>query len=270
MTGWIVANTSSCGLRRMFSRLRHAIVMRVADGVTAVDARRGALGWVAATVVMTLRRSRRRRLVVCPVSSRNTSSSVGSRRTIVAGSRCSPSRIAHRFEHRSGARAAGDVDTDELAVARDGADGRDAPRRRVPRRPRRGIVISMTVEPSRSFSSVAVPSAMTLPWSITTMLSASTSASSRYCVVSSTVVPPRHEVLDHSPQLVATLRVEAGGGLVEEEHRRPVHQRGGEVEPAAHATGVGARRCGRPRASSANCSSSSWARASISSLSAGA
>ena len=54
------------------------------------------------------------------------------------------------------------------------------------------------------------------------------------------MVPPRHEVLDHAPQLVATLRVEAGGGLVEEQHRRPVHQRGGEVEPAAHATGVGA------------------------------
>ena len=27
MTGWIVANTSSCGLRLMLSRLRHAIVM---------------------------------------------------------------------------------------------------------------------------------------------------------------------------------------------------------------------------------------------------
>ena len=109
-----------------------------------------------------------------------------------------------------------------------------------------------------------MPSAITAPWSITTMLSASTSASSRYCVVSSTVVPPSHEVLDHAPQLVATLRVEAGGGLVEEQHRRPVHERGGEVEPAAHATGVGARRRGRPRASSANCSSSSSARASIS------
>jgi hypothetical protein len=35
-------------------------------------------------------------------------------------------------------------------------------------------------------------------------------------------------------------RVEAGGGLVEEEHLRVVHQGGGEVEPAPHATRVGA------------------------------
>ena len=66
-----------------------------------------------------------------------------------------------------------------------------------------------------------------------------------------------HQLLDHAPELVATLRVESGRGFVEEEHRRPVHQRGREVEPAAHPAGVGARRGGRPRASSANCSSSS-------------
>ena len=40
-----------------------------------------------------------------------------------------------------------------------------------------------------SFSDCGVPSAMTRPWSTTTIWSASSSASSRYCVVSSTVTP---------------------------------------------------------------------------------
>ncbi len=56
--------------------------------------------------------------------------------------------------------------------------------------------------------------------------------------MSSTVVPPSTSSSITLPQLVATLRVETGGGLVEEQHRRPVHQRGGEVEAAAHAAGV--------------------------------
>jgi hypothetical protein len=40
-----------------------------------------------------------------------------------------------------------------------------------------------------SFSSSGVPVAITLPWSITTMSWANWSASSKYCVVSSTVTP---------------------------------------------------------------------------------
>ena len=66
---------------------------------------------------------------------------------------------------------------------------------------------STTVAPSRSFSSVAVPSAITLPWSMTTMLSASRSASSRYCVVSSTVVP----LLDERPRSRPTARCGPAG-----------------------------------------------------------
>ena len=77
---------------------------------------------------------------------------------------------------------------------------------------------------------------------MTTMSSASWSASSRYCVVSRTVVPSAHQLADHAPQLVAALRVEAGRRLVEEQHRRPVHQRGGEVEPPPHPARVGAHR----------------------------
>ena len=56
--------------------------------------------------------------------------------------------------------------------------------------------------------------------------------------MSSTVVPAGDQVLDHRPQLGAALRVEPGGRLVEEEHRRLVHERRGEVEPPAHAAGV--------------------------------
>ena len=49
------------------------------------------------------------------------------------------------------------------------------------------------------------------------------------------------QALDHPPQLVATLRVETGGRFVEEQDRRLVDQRRGEVEPTPHAAGVGAR-----------------------------
>ena len=59
-------------------------------------------------------------------------------------------------------------------------------------------------------------------------------------MVSSTVTPGGGEVLDHAPQLDPALRVEAGGGLVEEQHRRTVHERGGEVEPPAHPAREGA------------------------------
>ncbi len=84
---------------------------------------------------------------------------------------------------------------------------------------------SATVSSSRSpptwaLSSSAVPSAITLPWSITTISSASRSASSRYCVVSSRVVPPATSSCDDVPHLGAAARVEAGRRLVEEQHRR--------------------------------------------------
>src|SRR5690606_34033679 len=52
------------------------------------------------------------------------------------------------------------------------------------------ITTSSRSPPSRDFSSSGVPPATTRPASITTTRPASWSASSRYCVVSSTVVPP--------------------------------------------------------------------------------
>ena len=46
------------------------------------------------------------------------------------------------------------------------------------------------------------------------------------------------EPLDRLPQVEPAARVEAGRRLVEEQHRRARDQRGGEVEPAAHAARV--------------------------------
>ena len=52
-----------------------------------------------------------------------------------------------------------------------------------------------------------------------------------------------HAALDRLPQREPAARVQAGRRLVEEQHRRAVDQRGGEVEPPAHAARV---RLGRP------------------------
>ena len=52
-------------------------------------------------------------------------------------------------------------------------------------------------------------------------------------------MPVAAQLVDDRPQLLARARVEAGGGLVEEEHRRPADEARAEVEPAAHAAGVG-------------------------------
>ena len=62
---------------------------------------------------------------------------------------------------------------------------------------------------------------------------------------------PVHQRLEHVPQLDAGARVEARGGLVEEQHLGPGDERRGQVEAAAHAARVrlhqpvGRRRPGR-------------------------
>jgi hypothetical protein len=53
------------------------------------------------------------------------------------------------------------------------------------------------------------------------------------------------EVADGLPHGVAAARVEAGGGLVEEDQSWPPHQGHRDVEAAPHAAGVGGR--GPPR-----------------------
>ena len=96
-------------------------------------------------------------------------------------------------------------------------------------------------------SSAGVPSATTRPPSITAMRSASWSASSRYWVVRKTVTPAADEPGDDLPHRLPAARVEAGGRLVEEDHLGLADQARGEVEAAAHAAGVGARRAGGRR-----------------------
>jgi hypothetical protein len=76
---------------------------------------------------------------------------------------------------------------------------------------------------------------------MTTIRSASRSASSRYCVVSSTVVPSAVRASIVSPHAETAPRVQARGRLVEEEHRRAEDQSSGEIEPPAHAARVGLR-----------------------------
>jgi hypothetical protein len=49
------------------------------------------------------------------------------------------------------------------------------------------------------------------------------------------------ELLDRLPHLDPRLRIQAGRGFVEEHHRRAADQAHRDVEPAAHAAGVGAR-----------------------------
>jgi tetracycline repressor-like protein len=50
-----------------------------------------------------------------------------------------------------------------------------------------------------------------------------------------------HEAAQHVPQLVARARIQAGGRLVEEQHRRCGDQARRQIQPPAHAAGVGAR-----------------------------
>ena len=59
-------------------------------------------------------------------------------------------------------------------------------------------------------------------------------------MVSSVVIPLRHELVDEIPHRDAAPRVEPRGRLVEEQHRRAADQAHRDVEPAAHATRVGA------------------------------
>ena len=124
-----------------------------------------------------------------------------------------------------------------------GTRRRRSARARAPRRRAAGSAgtASTLGSPISAFSAAGVPSATIRPWSMIPTRSASASASSRYWVVRKTVTPSslaRRSTSSHSA--AAALRVEAGGGLVEEQDPRPVHQRQRQVEPALHAARVAA------------------------------
>ena len=127
-----------------------------------------------------------------PVRARKTSSSVGRRSPMSSMSTSASASAAHRVGQAIG--------------AVDDGHGDPAGRRVDARRPRcrAGRAASATPLPGRrrggpgsrpcpgrraAFSSSGVPVAMARPWSMITTWSASWSASSRYCVVSSTSVP---------------------------------------------------------------------------------
>ncbi len=104
--------------------------------------------------------------------------------------------------------------------------------------PSPGIPISITVEPRPALSPAGVPLAMIWPWSTTASVVGEPVGLLQVLGGEQDGRAVGHEVLDHGPQLVAAPGVEAGGRLVEEQDRRAVHQRGGEVEAPPHPTGV--------------------------------
>ena len=91
----------------------------------------------------------------------------------------------------------------------------------------------------RASARPGVPSATTRPSSSTTIRSASTSASSRYCVVSSTVLPGGGQGADLVPERLPAAGVEPGGRLVEDQQPGRPDQGHRQVEPATHPAGVG-------------------------------
>ena len=144
---------------------------------------------------------------------------------------------------------------------RDGAAARRtsarAPARRARRRRRRRGAPPGARRRARSLSSSEVPSAIRRPWSITAIVSARRSASSRYCVVSSDRRAFGDEPLDHLPQAQAAARIEAGRRLVEEQHRR--------LRRRAPRRGRAAGACRRSRSSRAGSAASTRSKRSSSS-----
>ena len=92
--------------------------------------------------------------------------------------------------------------------------------------------------PTDALSSPGVPSAMTRPWSMTAMRSASWSASSRYCVVSSTVVPSATSARTMSHTWLRLRGSRPVVGSSRNSRSGVYDDAGGDVEAAAHAAGV--------------------------------
>ena len=93
---------------------------------------------------------------------------------------------------------------------------------------------SIRSPPTCDFSWSLVPRAMILPLSTTAIAFASSSASSRYCVVRRSVAALADLRPDHVPHPEPAARIEPGRRLVEEQEARPADQRAGEIEPPPH------------------------------------
>ena len=244
MIGWMLENTSSSGTRGIAHEVAlgddQAVVQRASEARPGRPGRPGprdqaldgpgdgahdrpSLGRPAAAVVGRLRlggvTGERQEHVVerRPMQATSSSATPAASRSRIAstqaGARRSPRRrTATARRARPSARPRRPARRTSTAARR---AGRGRARRPPAARP-----------PTWAFSSSAVPWAMIRPASTTAMRSASWSASSRYCVVSSSVVPPRTSVVDHVPHVQPAARVEPGGRLVEEQHRRPGDQAG--------------------------------------------
>ena len=229
MIDWRIAKIASSGIRGTRFRLRHATIRPSSTAACELASR--------ALPRLRLALRRPSSSAAWPVRVRKTSSSVGRR------SPTSSIRISGLAEPLD--------DLDELRSHRRGGD-RDPPgvlvdrsrcrRARAARgarqRGRSWTTTSMRSPPTWDFSSSAVPRAMIRPSSTTAISSASSSASSRYCVVRSSVAPSRTcvRITSHMPSLPRGSR--PGRRLVEKEHVRAADQRASEVEPAAHPAGV--------------------------------
>ena len=99
---------------------------------------------------------------------------------------------------------------------------------------------TITSDPIERFSSVGVPSVMRRPWLMMPTRSASSSASSRYCVVRKIVMPSalRRRTSSHTRTRLAGSRPVVGSSRNSD--LRVVDERGREVEAPPHPTRVGA------------------------------
>ena len=160
--------------------------------------------------------------------------SASSARTTSASCASPPSQ-PHRDAPRGASRHALAEALEHLARARSRSAGvaRDRPRR--------------VGRPISALSAAGVPSATIWPWSMIPTRSASTSASSRYCVVRKTVTPSsraRRATSSHSAR--AALRVEPGGRLVEEQDRAAGARARARGRGGASCRPSSRRPCGRP------------------------
>ena len=198
ITGWIVTSSSISGIRRMCSRLRQTTVSdccsrrrcRSGAGGSALTSRRSSDGLLLGAGLGRpgVRRSASARW---PVRCRNTSSRLGRFRPrsstvdpAVGEDPGDPGHVGQAGGRRGEPPA-------RLLDVHLGRVLRAAARQRAADRSRSDSVTTTLARPASSLSCVGVPAAITLPLSITTISSASWSASSRYCVVSSSVVPSR-------------------------------------------------------------------------------
>ena len=99
---------------------------------------------------------------------------------------------------------------------------------------------STTSRPSCALSSLLVPDATSLPWSMIAMMCGEPVGLVEVLGGEQHVGASGREVFDRDPQLVAAAGVETGGGLVEQQQARRTHEAGAEVETPLHAARIGA------------------------------